>query len=163
MSRMKRMSQKSRINCITADTNLFIHAADPDSPHHSQARAFFGAATTEREGEEFVLCELVLIELYMQLRNGAVFVKPYSAGESANYCQAFTQNPQWRCRDYDLAVSIKLWQWASSTKAGFQRIIDARLGLTLRHHGVTQFATANTKDFQEFGFQRVWNPLADVG
>lgn len=143
----------------TADTNLFIHAADPDSPHHSKARDFFDDASVERKDSEFVLCELVLIELYMQLRNAAVFTKPYSARESAAYCLALKQNPNWRCVDYDNAVSIKLWQWASTTKVGPWRIIDARLGLTLRHHGVTQLATANTKDFQEFGFQRVWNPL----
>ena len=38
-------------------------------------------------------------------------------------------------------------------------VFDARLALTLRHHGVTAFATANEKDFQEFGFERLWNPL----
>jgi toxin-antitoxin system PIN domain toxin len=143
----------------TADTNLFIHAADPDSPHHASARDFFNAVSAEGDATEFVVCELVLIELYMQLRNAAVFVKPYSAKESAAYCLALKQNPKWRCIDYDNAVSAKLWQWASGTKAGFRRIIDARLGLTLRHHGVSHLATANTKDFQEFGFQRVWNPL----
>jgi len=26
--------------------------------------------------------------------------------------------------------------------------------------GVTDFATANTKDFQGMGFLKVWNPLA---
>jgi hypothetical protein len=38
-------------------------------------------------------------------------------------------------------------------------IVDARLGLTLRHHGVDEFATTNIKDFAGFGFTRVWNPL----
>ncbi len=143
----------------TADTNLFIHAADPDSPHHARAREFFSDACIERGDHEFVLCELVLVELYMQLRNAAVFAKPYSARESAGYCLALKQNPKWRCVDFDSAVSVKLWQWASSTKGGFRRVIDARLGLTLRHHGVNQLATVNTRDFQEFGFLRVWNPL----
>ncbi|NJK91406.1 MAG: type II toxin-antitoxin system VapC family toxin [Blastochloris sp.] len=45
------------------------------------------------------------------------------------------------------------------TKTGFRHIIDARLAFTLRHHGVTHFATANTKHFESFGFERVWNPL----
>lgn len=147
----------------TADTNLFIHAADPDSPNHARAREFFRVLHSQDDGSEFVLCELVLIELYMQLRNAAVFVKPYTAKESAAYCQALKQNPKWRCVDYDNAVSTKLWQWASTTKFGFRRIIDARLGLTLRHHGVTHLASANVKDFQEFGFQRVWNPMEDAG
>jgi uncharacterized protein len=145
---------------ISADTNLFIHAADPDSKSHGVAREFFSKLQTNQDGSEFVLCELVLIELYMQLRNAAIFEKPYSARESAAYCNALKRNPRWRCIDYDSSVSRELWRWAEQTSSGFRRIIDARLGLTLRHHGVTHFATANTKDFQEFGFARVWDPLA---
>lgn len=146
------------MNRVSADTNLFIHAADPDSPQHTRAREFFDGAAAK--DEEFVLCELVLLELYMQLRNAAIFVKSYSAAESAAFCLALKKNPAWRCVDYDVAVSPKLWQWASSTRAGFHKVIDARLGLTLRHHGVTHFATANVKDFSSLGFDRVWNPLA---
>lgn len=142
---------------ITADTNLFIHSADPDSPNHAKARAFFEELAAA--GDEFVVCELVLVELYMQLRNGAIFVKPYTAKEAAEYCQAMKSNPLWRCIDYDPKVSSHLWKWAAETKAGFRQIIDARLAVTLRHHGVTQLATANVKDFKSFGFQKVWNPL----
>jgi len=142
---------------ISADTNLLIHAADPDSPHHLRSRAFF-TGLQDRD-EEFVLCELVLVELYMQLRNPAIFVKPYSAREAAAYCHALKQNPAWRCVDYDPLVAEQLWTWATNTKAGFRQIIDARLAITLRHHGVTAFATANQKHFNGFGFTKVWNPL----
>jgi uncharacterized protein len=142
---------------LAADANLFIHAADPDSRHHAQARQFFSALPSEQD--EFVVCELVLVELYMQLRNGAIFVKPYSALEAARYCQAMKANPLWRCVDYDPKVSSNLWKWAAQTKAGFRQIIDARLAFTLRHHGVTRLATANVKDFKAFGFEKVWNPL----
>ena len=38
-------------------------------------------------------------------------------------------------------------------------MFDARLALTLRHHGVTEFATRNEAHFTHFGFTRVWNPL----
>ncbi len=142
---------------LTADTNLFIHAADPDSRHHAKAREFFVDLAAQQD--EFVVCELVLVELYMQLRNGAVFVKPYSAREAAEYCQALKTNPLWRCIDYDPNVATHLWKWAAETKAGFRQIIDARLALTLRHHGVTKLATANVKDFKSFDFEKVWNPL----
>jgi uncharacterized protein len=142
---------------LTADTNLFIHAADPDSLHHVKARGFFSELASLED--EFVVCELVLVELYMQLRNGAIFVRPYTAQEAADYCQAIKSNPLWRCIDYDPKVSTYLWKWAAETKAGFRQMIDARLAVTLRHHGVTQFATANVKDFKVFGFERVWNPL----
>ncbi len=143
---------------LTADTNLFIHAADPDSPWHQKARGFFDGLPSL--DDEFVVCELVLVELYMQLRNGAIFVKPYTAREAAAYCAALKQNPLWRCVDYDAKVSPRLWKWAAETNAGFRQIIDARLAVTLLHHGVTKLATANVKDFKDFGFTKVWNPLA---
>jgi uncharacterized protein len=53
---------------LTADTNLFIHAADPDSQNHAKAREFFSGLASQQD--EFVICELVLVELYRQLRNG---------------------------------------------------------------------------------------------
>jgi predicted nucleic acid-binding protein len=53
----------------------------------------------------------------------------------------------------------ELWRIASQVEFAYRRIFDARLALTMRHHGVTEFATANVKDFQGFGFARVWNPL----
>ena len=141
----------------SADTNLFIYAADPDSRMHQKARKFL--EEVQESEQEFVLCELVLIEIYMLLRNPAVFAKPYTAGEAAGYCHALKQNPRWRCVDYVPEVSANLWQWATETRAGFRQIIDARLALTLQHHGVTEFATVNGKDFKLFGFARVWNPL----
>ncbi|MEX1118011.1 MAG: TA system VapC family ribonuclease toxin [Terrimicrobiaceae bacterium] len=149
---------KPQADMLTADTNLFIHAADPDSPRHEPAVAFFAAVA--RGKEEFVLCELVMVELYMQLRNPAIFAKPYTARESAAYCAALRSNPAWRCVDYDPLVSAKLWMWALETKAGFRQIIDARIAFTLLHHGVRRLATVNVKHFKGFGFVEVWNPVA---
>jgi len=40
-----------------------------------------------------------------------------------------------------------------------RRIYDTRLALSLIHSGVTEFATANPKDFAGLAFRRVWNPL----
>lgn len=52
--------------------------------------------------------------------------------------------------------------WERSARTGaFRRIFAVRLALTLRHHGVREFGTANIKDFRDFGFERVWNPLKD--
>jgi len=143
---------------LSADTNIFVHAADPDSPLHSRARNFF--QSLDQKNEEFVLCELVLIELYMLLRNPSVFANPYTAVEAAGYCRSLKQNPSWRCIDYDSEVSKRLWTYAAETKAGYRHIIDARMAFTLKHHGVDRFATVNQKDFKDFGFRQVWNPLA---
>jgi uncharacterized protein len=76
------------MNRITADTNVFIHAADPDAPKHGAARRYFATLVPESERTEFIVCELALVELYMQLRNPGIFARPYSNKESASYCQA---------------------------------------------------------------------------
>ena len=140
---------------ISADTNLFLYAANSDCPQHAAAKSFFEALPTQ----EFVICELVLIEIYMQLRNPAMLRTPLSAKAAAGFCDQLKSNPNWQWIDYHPEVSGSLWQRASKTKSGFRHIIDARLALTLLHHGVQFFATANVKDFKNFGFERVWNPL----
>jgi toxin-antitoxin system PIN domain toxin len=144
---------------ISADTNLFLYAANPDSPHHAVARHFF--ATQASGQNRFLLCGLVLVEVYMQLRSPAVFRKPRTAEEAAAFCQTLRLNPAWEQADYEPDVAVPLWKWAAETTSGFRNIIDARLALTLRHHGVTHFATANERHFEGFEFARVWSPLTD--
>ena len=53
----------------------------------------------------------------------------------------------------------RVWKWAATMSSGRRQIIDTRLALTLQHHGVTRFATANLKHFQDYGFEVVWNPI----
>ena len=89
----------------------------------------------------------------------AVLSKPLSSAAAAEFCRRLRTNPRWQHVDYDPDVSHELWRWAQATTSGFRRIIDARLALTLIHNGVTRFATANVKDFKEFNFEKVWNPL----
>jgi uncharacterized protein len=52
-----------------------------------------------------------------------------------------------------------VWTQAAASGFAFRRIIDLRLAQTLLHHGVTEFATSNEKDFAGQGFAKVWNPL----
>jgi hypothetical protein len=53
----------------------------------------------------------------------------------------------------------EVWRLASQPGIGRRVVFDARLAFTLRHHGVTEFATRNHSHFAGFGFSRVWNPL----
>jgi toxin-antitoxin system PIN domain toxin len=143
---------------VAADTNLFLYAANPASPHYNRARRFF--EDQGRSKQRFLLCGLVLVELYMQLRNPAVFKKPKTAREATAFCDALRSNPAWEFGDYEPEVAKPLWNWAAKTKTGFRHIIDARLAFTLRYHGVTHFATANPKHFEEFEFAKVWSPIS---
>ncbi len=111
------------------------------------------------ENREFTICELVLIELYVLLRNPAVIKKPLTGEKAVKVCQRYRENHNWRLIDYPGSLMTEIWKRASHPDEGRRNIFDARLALTLRYHGVTDFATCNTKHFQDYDFERVWNPL----
>jgi len=53
----------------------------------------------------------------------------------------------------------KIVEAAAKSNFARRRICDLRIALCLQAFGVDEFATANDKDFEDTGFQKVWNPL----
>ncbi len=144
---------------ISLDTNLLIYARVAANPWHESARRFLEQLTA---GAEVMIAELVLVEYYLALRNPAIMAPPLDPAAAVAECQWFRAHPHWALVEHaDVMASV----WRDAATAGFARrqIVDARLARTLLAHGVTEFATANVKDFQDFGFARVWNPLATHG
>jgi toxin-antitoxin system PIN domain toxin len=145
---------------ISFDTNLLLYSLNQDCAEYNDARAFFGSLPTAPG--TVVICELVLVELYVLLRNPAVLKNPLAPADAISLIQTFRRHPAWALVDYpgDTAtVMDEVWRWAAQPKIGRRVVFDARLALTLRHHGVTEFATRNESHFTRFGFARVWNPL----
>jgi len=140
---------------ISFDTNLAVYANNLAMAQQTASREFIESLA---DRDDVVVCDLMLLELYLKLRNPAIFPKPLSAAEAAARCQRFRENPRWFLVE-SAPVMEQVWKLAAKADFAFRRIIDARLALTLRHHGVTEFATANEEDFAGFGFTRVWNPL----
>ena len=146
----------------SCDTNVLFVALEASRPGHAMARAFL---EKRKDDSNFALCELVLMELYVLLRNPAVARRPLGGAEAASIIGALRSNPRWDILDYPgpgAGVMEVLWTRAAAPDFARRRIFDVRLALTLRHHGVTEFATANEKDFRDAGFERVWNPLEVV-
>lgn len=142
----------------SCDTNILFLALETSRPGHAEARAFLEGMS---DSPEFALCELVLVELYVLLRNPVVARRPLDPEEATGLIQSLRSNPRWDILDYpgpSAGVMDGVWKQAARRNFARRRIFDTRLALTLRHHGVTEFATANEKDFTSFGFKRVWNP-----
>jgi len=53
----------------------------------------------------------------------------------------------------------EVWRRAAAPGFARRRIHDLRLALTLRHWGVTDFYTRNTRDFSDVGFDVLTNPF----
>lgn len=141
---------------LAIDTNIFVYSLNADSAVHEAARSFVLEASQK---DDVVISDLVLVELYLLIRNKAVFPRPYSAVEAAEVCRRLRENPRWQvveCR------SIMNRVWNDIARDGFprRRLIDLRLAHTLHAAGVRQFATRNTRDFVELGLFQVFDPLA---
>ena len=140
---------------LSIDTNLLVYAQNADCPEHNAA---FDYVVECADRDDVVICELVLVELYILLRNPVVVSSPLSPGDAVSVCRSYRQNPRWRLIE-NAPVMDEVWMHAGEASFARRRIVDARLALTQRHHGVNELATANVKDFNGFGFERVWNPL----
>ena len=145
---------------LSIDTNILWHGFNADSPQHGAAYAWLQSMQAL---EEVAISEFILAEFYGLLRNPAVLKQPLGAADAAAVVQVYRRHPQWRLLGFpmeSLPMHEKLWQEASKEGFAFRRIYDVRMALSLLSQGVTEFATANTKDFTGIGFRRVWNPLA---
>jgi toxin-antitoxin system PIN domain toxin len=140
---------------ISIDTNILLYAQNRDCAENATAVAFL---TDCAHRNDVAICELVLVELYQLLRNPAVLELPLDAPAAAEVCQSFRRNPRWALID-NAPVMDKVWTVAAQPQVARRKLFDARLGFTLRHHGVRQFATRNLKDFHGYGFERVWDPI----
>ncbi len=140
---------------LSIDTNILLYAQNRSCPEHQPARAFIEQCIMR---DDVAICELVLMELYQLLRNPAVLTRPLNAPDAAAVCVAWRNNPRWALIE-NAPVMDKIWRIAQQPNLPRRAIFDARIALTLRHHGVTQFATRNTADFETFGFTHLINPI----
>lgn len=142
---------------IGIDTNLLLYSLNPSSEWHERAMAFL-RQNLGNPSVRVVISDYVLVELYVHLRNPAVMAQPLSAKEARDLVTSYLRIPN-VMRLESATVMDAVWALAGKKDFARRRIFDARLALTLRHGGVTHLATANVKDFQNLGFEKVWNPL----
>jgi len=140
---------------LSLDTNILLYAQNRDCAEHAAAREFVEACVAR---DDIAICELVLMEFYQLLRNPAVLSAPLDAPGAAAICAAWRDNRRWALIE-NAPVMDKVWDIARRTDIARRAVFDARIALTLRHHGVTEFATRNTADFEGFGFTRLINPI----
>jgi len=140
---------------IGIDTNILAYARVGTAPEHLAAARFLEELG---DNSEVVISELVLVELYLLLRNDKILSPPLTAADAVKECQLLRAHPRWQLVD-SADVMKEVWPIVASEGFARRRIFDVRLAKTLQSHGVTDFATANSRDFEGLGFHRVWNPL----
>ena len=143
---------------LSIDTNLLLYCYSEASPQHAAARQFIESVSHR---EDVAISEFVLTEFYLLLRNPAVLTTPLTAPEAVAVIQSYRQHPRWKVFGFpptSREIHAELWLQAAVPGVARRRIYDTRTALSLRAFGVSEFATANVKDFEGFGFKNVWNP-----
>jgi toxin-antitoxin system PIN domain toxin len=140
---------------IAFDTNLLFAALEPSHVDFEAAREWLGSLTGE-----VAISELVLMELYVLVRNPAIVRRPLSPAPAVELIQSLRSHPRWRLLDAPEGLMVDVWARAAARGFGRRRVFDARLGLSLVRQGVRDFATRNVRDFRDLGFRRVFDPLA---
>lgn len=143
---------------ISCDTNILMYYLNTDCKEHQAARKFIEA---QWYNEKFALSEFVLVELYILLRNPIILSEPLSQVAALDLIDQFRKNLKWRIVDSTSQTMKKVWAYLKSNDTGRREIFDARLAFSLLDHGVKEFATHNTKHFQHFGFDSVFDPIRD--
>ena len=80
------------------DTNLLLCSLNRDCAEYHDSRACF--ASLPAAPGAVAICELVLIELYVLLRNSAVLSSPLDPASAAAIIQPFRQHPTYLLIDY---------------------------------------------------------------
>jgi predicted nucleic acid-binding protein len=145
---------------ISIDANLLLYSYCEASPHHAKAKAFVEGLAPR---EDVALSEFILTEVYLHLRNPAVLETPLDPAAATAIIQSYRKHPRWRVLGFPpRSRNLHATLWKAAAQPGFarRRIYDLRTALCLQAFGVTDFATANVKDFEGTGFAKVWNPLA---
>jgi toxin-antitoxin system PIN domain toxin len=139
---------------ISIDTNVLLYGLNRDCTEHAAARAFLETCAGRAD---VAIAELVLVELYVPSATRR-WCAGLEAGAAAELCQAFRRHPRWAVVE---SADVMARVWAAAARPGVARrhVFDARLAHTLLDHGVTELATRNTRDFEGFGFARVFDPV----
>lgn len=144
---------------ISLDTNILLPGVVEDTHEHQRAAAFIESL---QDNDEVVISEFILLELYGLLRNPAVLARPLAAEQAFDVCNAFRHHPRWQLVGFppdSRAFHDLLWPRLREKSLARRRVYDWRAALSMLRQGVTEFATVNVRDFEGFGFARVWNPL----
>jgi predicted nucleic acid-binding protein len=139
------------------DTNILVYASNEDAPEYEKARQLIEALI--ESPQDWIVADQVLIETYRALRNPAVIQHPLSPGDASALLHFYREEAGCRRCCYELGMWRPLQKYLNSARFDPRKTFDALLAVTLLGNAVDTFYTRNTKDFKQFGFQTLINPI----
>jgi toxin-antitoxin system PIN domain toxin len=141
------------------DTNILIYAVNRGCQEHPKALKVY--ETLLDSPREWIVSDQVLFEFYRGLRHPKILERPLShqaAMEQLIFLRE--QSGVFHC-SYEAGFweMVKRTDSTQNSKPKAVHIFDKVLAVTLIQNGVKRFYTRNEKDFRNFQFERLINPI----
>lgn len=144
------------------DTNLLVYAHNVDAPFHKAAKAFVEKVLNERDSAgNLTVCipAQVLVE-FLNVITWAKLESPLPLPIALRVVQHYIDTGVTIV--HPLPTQLNTLLELLATVKTRKKIFDVALAATLRDNSIVGLYTLNTKDFIEFTFLDVVNPLANV-
>lgn len=137
------------------DTNILIYAHNIHSPFHEKATNFIEGILDERKNDFCIPSQVVSEFINVITRN--TLQSPSSLKEAIEIIRNYLDfgvtviNP----KETQTQTFLDILSGVKTRK----KIFDVVLASSLKDNNIEEFYTVNVKDFEEFNFLRIINPL----
>ena len=139
------------------DINLLLYAANRDAKEHKKAVSFIQEAM--QNSQAWVIADQVYFEIYRLLRNPVVLGNPLTAREAASVIRFYRMESGFLHCSFESEFMEDVLRMMEKPDFPAARTFDLVLAVTLKRNGVTEFFTKNRKDFLDFNWFQVLDPL----
>ncbi len=140
------------------DSNLLVYAHNEAASEHKAAKRFVEKMLAETV-EQVLIVHQTLFELFAVLTSTAVFARPLTPLQAWRTCDFYLTHSSIQIASYEFPVlSIVEHLLAEKPQRG-NRFFDLVFAATLKYHAVNRLYTRNSKDFRNYSFLEVINPI----
>ena len=139
------------------DTNILVYAVNRGCQEFESAHAIYQKMLDEPA--QWIISDQVLYEFYRALRHPKILEKPLSHTQALAQITFLREESGVRHCGYDTSFWDKIKDFGSHKRPKAIHIFDRILAITLINNGVENLYTRNTKDFKEFNFKNLINPI----
>ena len=139
------------------DANILVYAHNKGSREHPAALLVL--ADLIANPRIWVLADQVLFEFYRCIRNPLILAKPLSPADATAIIEKLRNETGCSHCQYRDAEWPKVKAHLEAPDFPYRRTFDAVLATTLLAHGVDTLYTHNLKDFINYGFTRLVDPI----
>lgn len=139
------------------DTNILIYAVNRGCDEHERAKKVYQKMLDSPL--DWIVSDQVLFEFYRGLRHPKIVQRPLNHQQAIEQITFIREDSGVLHCAYETTFWDQVKTFESTKNPKAVHIFDRVLAITLLKNGVKKMYTRNTKDFTEFKFEALINPI----